>query len=170
MKAQQQQRIRVRACVYVCVCVCLYMKNAQLLIQMEIIYTLDTDLLDGNNNNTSSWQWQPLVHVHTYTQMQMQACVCVCVCVVYAGLLISFLLGYVLCEITQVQPTVIYAGVCFWPRPFPHCPFTCRTLLPFFVAAFLSVWHFLFELSYANCFVCHRLINLISHLFSMTFY
>lgn len=38
---------------------------------------------------------------------------CVRVCEVYVGLLISFLLGYVLCEITQVQPTVIFVEVCF---------------------------------------------------------
>lgn len=55
------------------------MKNAQLLIQMEIIYTLDTDLLDAaaatkpakptTTTTTGNWQWQPLVRVHAHMQM-----------------------------------------------------------------------------------------------------
>jgi len=40
-------------CARVCVCVFVWVKNAQLLIRMEIIYTLDTDLLDGNAETTT---------------------------------------------------------------------------------------------------------------------
>lgn len=126
------------------------MKNAQLLIQMEIIYTLDTDLLDAAaaaaakpakpTTTRGNWQWQPLVRVHC-THANVNACMpvcvgvcrCVCVCEVYVGLLISFLLGYVLCEITQVQPTVIFVEVCF------VCPKGSFLLPSLFISPSISV-------------------------------
>lgn len=104
-------------------CVC--MKNAQLLIQMEIIYTLDTDLLDAA---AAKQQQEQLAMAATCTYIHAYANVntCAYVCVVYVGLLISFLLGYVLCEITQVQPTVIFVEVCF--VSVPKAVFYCLSL------------------------------------------
>lgn len=69
----------------------------------------------SKNNNRNNWQWQPHAHIHTHTYANVN--MCAYVCVVYVGLLISFLLGYVLCEITQVQPTVIFVEVCFVSVP-----------------------------------------------------
>lgn len=92
-------------------------------------------------------------YIHTYVNVNT------CACVVYVGLLISFLLGYVLCEITQVQPTVIFVEVCF--VSVPKAVFYCLSLsLSLFL--YLALLHFLiivfivFTLSY----VCKFLLLL----------
>jgi len=52
------------------------MKNAQLLIQMEIIYTLDTDLLDGAAAAiTATTTASNGIHLSVCAQMQRYACV-----------------------------------------------------------------------------------------------
>lgn len=126
------------------------MKNAQLLIQMEIIYTLDTDLLDAAAAKTTTGTTGNGSHMHTHTHTYANVNMCAYVCVVYVGLLISFLLGYVLCEITQVQPTVIFVEVCFVsvPKAIFYCLSLSISLYPPLLH-FLIIVFIVFTLSYA---------------------
>lgn len=147
------------------VCVC--MKNAQLLIQMEIIYTLDTDLLDAAAAKTTTGTTGNGSHMHTHTHTYANVNMCAYVCVVYVGLLISFLLGYVLCEITQVQPTVIFVEVCFVsvPKAIFYCLSLSISLYPPLLH-FLIIVFIVFTLSYVcNYFSLLQLIfiNIFQH-------
>lgn len=146
-----------------CVCVCVCMKNAQLLIQMEIIYTLDTDLLDAAAAKTTTGTTGNGSHMHTHTHAYANVNTCAYVCVVYVGLLISFLLGYVLCEITQVQPTVIFVEVCFVsvPKAIFYCLSLSISLYPPLLH-FLIIVFIVFTLSYVcNTSLCCNLFVLI---------
>lgn len=92
---------------------------------------------------------------------------CAYVCVVYVGLLISFLLGYVLCEITQVQPTVIFVEVCFVsvPKAIFYCLSLSISLYPPLLH-FLIIVFIVFTLSYVcNYFSLLQLIfiNIFQH-------
>lgn len=123
------------------------MKNAQLLIQMEIIYTLDTDLLDAAAAKTTTGTTGNGSHMHTHTHTYANVNMCAYVCVVYVGLLISFLLGYVLCEITQVQPTVIFVEVCFVSQRQFFLSLSISLYPP--LLRFLIIVFIVFTLSYA---------------------
>lgn len=143
------------------------MKNAQLLIQMEIIYTLDTDLLDAAAAKTTTGTTGNGSHMHTHTHTYANVNMCAYVCVVYVGLLISFLLGYVLCEITQVQPTVIFVEVCFVsvPKAIFYCLSLSISLYPPLLH-FLIIVFIVFTLSYVcNYFSLLQLIfiNIFQH-------
>lgn len=135
------------------------MKNAQLLIQMEIIYTLDTDLLDAAAAKTTTGTTGNGSHMHTHTHTYANVNTCAYVCVVYVGLLISFLLGYVLCEITQVQPTVIFVEVCF--VSVPKAIFS----LSFYLTLSLSVAFFNYCIYCVYIIICMQLL-----LFAATYF
>lgn len=117
--------------------------------------------------------------LHTCKCKCLHACVCrcVCVCEVYVGLLISFLLGYVLCEITQVQPTVIFVEVCFvCPKGsflLPSLPLSlsrfyiiCTVTVPFFNNCIYCVYIIICKLFFCCTFfliIYHDILSNFQH-------
>lgn len=143
-------------------CVC--MKNAQLLIQMEIIYTLDTDLLDAA---AAKQQQEQLAMAATCTYIHTRICKCKYVCVCVCGLcrFINILSTW-LCFMRNYSS----ATDCYFRRGlFCVCPKGSFLLpLSFFLALlyFLIIVFIVFTLSYA-CkffFLLHPVfINIFQH-------
>lgn len=130
------------------VCVCVWkMHNCsfkwKLFTHWTLIYLM---LLQQKQQQEQLAMAATCTHTHTYANVNT----CAYVCVVYVGLLISFLLGYVLCEITQVQPTVIFVEVCFVsvPKAIFYCLSLSISLYPPLLH-FLIIVFIVFTLSYA---------------------
>lgn len=126
------------------------MKNAQLLIQMEIIYTLDTDLLDAAAAKTTTGTTGNGSHMHTHTYICKCKYVCVCVC----GLcrFINILSTWLCFMRNYSSATDCYfrRGLfCVCPKGNFLLPLSFYLTLSPSVALFLIIVFIVFKLSYA---------------------